>query len=90
MPPHLPQRMAEFRNRYEHHLLLRIEDQDIAQVESYLQEYFKIHSTGNYFLCNEEEGRKAFYTDLPLQEQLYVTVMYIAGRSKTLWRSILP
>ncbi|MCU4307302.1 D-lactate dehydrogenase [Acinetobacter radioresistens] len=103
LPPHLPQRMAEFRNRYEHHLLLRIEDQDIAQVESYLQEYFKIHSTGNYFLCNEEEGRKAFlhrfaiagaairYRDVHRREVEDIVALDIAlKRNDREWLETLP
>lgn len=60
LPSHLPKRMNEFRDLYEHHLVLRIENQDVEQVEQFLQQYFSSHTTGNYFLCSEEEGRKAF------------------------------
>ena len=60
LPSHLPKRMNEFRDLYEHHLVLRIENQDVEQVQQFLQQYFSANLTGNYFLCSEEEGRKAF------------------------------
>ncbi len=60
LPSHLPKRMNEFRDLYEHHLVLRIENQDVEQVEKFLQHYFAANTTGHYFLCSEEEGRKAF------------------------------
>lgn len=60
LPDHLPKRMNEFRDLYEHHLILRIENKDVAQVEQFLKQYFAEHVTGQYFLCDAEEGRKAF------------------------------
>ncbi len=60
LPSHLPKRMNEFRDLYEHHLVLRIENQDVEPVEQFLKQYFSSHSTGNYFLCDEDEARKAF------------------------------
>ncbi len=68
MPMHLPKRMNQFRDRYEHHLILRVEDQDATQVEAFLSDYFKPETTtisqsrqlGDYFHCTAEEGRKAF------------------------------
>lgn len=60
LPSHLPKRMNEFRDLYEHHLMLRIENQDVEQVQQFLQQYFDAYPTGDYFLCSEEEGRKAF------------------------------
>ena len=60
LPNHLPQRMNEFRDLYEHHLMIRIENQDVEQVEAFLKQYFQAKDSGHYFKCNEEEGRKAF------------------------------
>jgi D-lactate dehydrogenase len=60
MPNHLPKRMNEFRDLYEHHLILRIENQDVEQVKQFLSGYFSQRSTGSFFHCSEEEGRKAF------------------------------
>lgn len=60
MPSHLPKRMNQFRDLYEHHLILRIEHQDVATVQAFLQDYFAQNQIGNYFLCDDDEGRKAF------------------------------
>lgn len=60
MPNHLPERMNQFRDLYEHHLILRIENQDVEQVQQFLNGYFGQRTTGNFFHCTEEEGRKAF------------------------------
>ena len=60
LPHHLPKRMTEFRDQYEHHLILRVESTSKTQTEQFLKDYFAVHSTGHYFLCDEDEGRKAF------------------------------
>ncbi|MPW44376.1 D-lactate dehydrogenase [Acinetobacter guerrae] len=60
LPNHLPKRMTEFRDHYEHHLILRVENNSKDQTAQFLKEYFAVHPTGAYFLCDEEEGRKAF------------------------------
>lgn len=59
LPSHLPKRMGEFRQRYEHHLLVKVSAQDAAATESWLREFFAAHE-GDYFHCTPEEGRKAF------------------------------
>lgn len=59
LPSHLPARMGEFRQRYEHHLLLKVSAQDAAATEVWLREFFAGHE-GGYFHCTPDEGRKAF------------------------------
>ncbi|MBD9535857.1 D-lactate dehydrogenase [Stenotrophomonas sp. STM01] len=59
LPSHLPARMGGFRQRYEHHLLLKVSAQDAAVTEAWLREFFARHE-GDYFHCTPEEGRKAF------------------------------
>ncbi len=59
LPSHLPARMGEFRQRYEHHLLLKVSAQDAAATEARLREFFAGHE-GGYFHCTPDEGRKAF------------------------------
>jgi len=59
LPSHLPPRMGEFRQRYEHHLLLKVSAQDAAETERWLRECFANHE-GSFFRCSAEEGRKAF------------------------------
>ncbi|WP_434279199.1 D-lactate dehydrogenase [Acinetobacter sp. CE-15] len=60
LPNHLPKRMNEFRDLYEHHLMIRIENQDVGQVERFLKEYFQHKTSGDFFHCTDEEGHKAF------------------------------
>lgn len=60
LPSHLPKRMTEFRDLYQHHLILRVEKNSKALTEQFLTEYFALHYTGAYFLCDPDEGRKAF------------------------------
>jgi len=58
-PKHLPKRMYEYRERFEHHLMLRMADEGIAAARKYLSQRFPT-STGSYFECTPEEGEKAF------------------------------
>ncbi len=60
LPSHLPTRMREYRDRYEHHLLVRVSNDTLEQTRSFLSEYFAHSSSGAYFECDAEEGRKAF------------------------------
>ena len=59
LPSHLPARMGAFRQRYEHHLLLKVSAQDAAATAAWLEQFFAAHE-GGYFHCTPEEGRKAF------------------------------
>ncbi len=60
LPSHLPKRMREWRDRFEHHLLLRVSN-DTAQItRDYLSQQFGDSKQGAYFECDAEEGRKAF------------------------------
>lgn len=58
-PHHLPPRMTDFRNRYEHHLLLKMAGPGIAEARDFLAGFFKTAS-GGYFECTADEGAKAF------------------------------
>lgn len=60
LPSHLPARMREYRDRYEHHLLVRVSNDTLEQTRSFLSEYFSGSASGAYFECDAEEGRKAF------------------------------
>jgi D-lactate dehydrogenase len=59
MPQHLPARMNEFRDFYEHHLLLRMGSAGIAEAREYLSRLFP-SASGAMFECSPEEGRAAF------------------------------
>lgn len=59
LPAHLPPRMRQFRDRYEHHLLLKVSACDAAATEAFLHAHFA-GGQGGFFHCTAEEGRKAF------------------------------
>ena len=58
-PAHLPERMKTWRDKYEHHLLLKMAGDGIAEAQSWLSEFFKT-AEGDFFACTPEEGSKAF------------------------------
>jgi len=58
-PAHLPERMKTWRDKYEHHLLLKMSGDGIDEAQSWLTEYFK-QAEGDFFACTPEEGSKAF------------------------------
>ena len=59
LPNHLPPRMNDFADRYAHHLLLRMDDDGIAEAREYLGSIFP-SADGDYFECDEAEADAAF------------------------------
>jgi D-lactate dehydrogenase (quinone) len=58
-PNHLPKRMEDFREKYEHHLILKMSGTGSAEAEAYLKEFFK-EAEGDFFVCTPKEGADAF------------------------------
>ncbi|VTN10370.1 D-lactate dehydrogenase [Raoultella terrigena] len=58
-PAHLPERMKTWRDKYEHHLLLKMAGDGVEEAQAWLTEYFK-EAEGDFFVCTAEEGSKAF------------------------------
>jgi D-lactate dehydrogenase (quinone) len=58
-PRHLPQRLYDFRQKYEHYLLLPMGDDGIEEARSYLSSIFPTDS-GAFFECRPREGELAF------------------------------
>jgi D-lactate dehydrogenase len=58
-PRHLPKRMTDYRDRFEHHLLLKMSGDGIRAARDYLGRIFPSRS-GDFFECTAEEGAKAF------------------------------
>ncbi|WP_449549206.1 D-lactate dehydrogenase [Lelliottia amnigena] len=58
-PAHLPPRMKSWRDKYEHHLLLKMAGDGINEAQTWLSEFFKT-AEGDFFACTPEEGNKAF------------------------------
>lgn len=59
LPSHLPARMRQWRDRYRHHLLLKVADDGIDEARAYLASVFP-SATGDFFECSDEEGTSAF------------------------------
>ena len=61
LPKHLPKSMRDYRDRYEHHLILKMSDDGIAEAEAFLKEYFANSEkrSGSYFRCNDKEAEAA-------------------------------
>ena len=60
LPSHLPPRMREWRDRYEHHLLVRVSNDTAAATREMLGRQFDGSASGAWFECEADEGRKAF------------------------------
>jgi D-lactate dehydrogenase len=59
LPSHLPARMKQYRDRYEHHLLLKMAGPGVSEAATFLSDFFGQHE-GDFFTCSEDEGKKAF------------------------------
>ncbi|AWT49023.1 D-lactate dehydrogenase [Psychrobacter sp. YP14] len=59
-PNHLPKRMTQYRNKYEHHLILKMSDAGIIEAQVFLEKFFADSTTGDYFECSDEESESAF------------------------------
>ena len=57
-PNHLPMRMEQFRDRFEHHWIVEMSDEGIDEAREYFDRFFKDYD-GDFFECNEKEGKKA-------------------------------
>jgi D-lactate dehydrogenase len=59
LPDHLPPRMRAFRDRFEHHLILKMPAAAIAETRALLADTFDSADAG-FFECTADEARKAF------------------------------
>ena len=57
-PNHLPKRMEEYRDKYQHHWISEMSNDGVDEAKAYLDEFFKTNE-GSYFECTEEEADKA-------------------------------
>lgn len=58
LPEHLPQSMRDYRNRFEHHLILKMGGAGVEEARSFLKNYFAEHE-GAFFECSPEETQAA-------------------------------
>ena len=54
-PEHLPQRLVDYRNKYEHYLILYMSDKGINEARNYLEEEWSNLEGVGFFECNETE-----------------------------------
>lgn len=59
LPNHLPPRMKQYRDRFEHHLLLKMSGPGIDEARTFLTRFFS-EGQGDFFICSADEGKKAF------------------------------
>ena len=57
-PNHLPKRMEEYRDKYQHHWILEMSNDGVDEAKAYLDAFFKTNE-GGYFECTAEEADKA-------------------------------
>ncbi|AEH62654.1 D-lactate dehydrogenase [Zymomonas mobilis] len=101
-PHHLPKRMDDFRDRYEHHLILKVSEEGTEEARVFLKDFFE-KASGGYFECSDEEGKKAFlhrfaaagaairYRDVHQDEVEDIVALDIAlPRNNKAWEEHLP
>ncbi|MBV8095096.1 MAG: D-lactate dehydrogenase, partial [Acetobacteraceae bacterium] len=59
LPRHLPKRLYDYHDRFEHHLMLRMADEGVEEARAYLTTVFPT-AQGDFFECTPQEGAKAF------------------------------
>ena len=57
-PNHLPRRMEEYRDRYEHHWVIEMADDGVEEARSYFAELFRSED-GDFFECTPREAKRA-------------------------------
>lgn len=60
LPQHLPERMRTWRDRFEHHLIVKVADDGIEEVRALLDSACAGKDSAAYFECTPDEARKAF------------------------------
>ncbi|MDF7677015.1 D-lactate dehydrogenase [Neisseriaceae bacterium ESL0693] len=102
LPQHLPQSIRDYRDRFEHHLILKMADDGIAEAEAFLKSYFT-EKEGAYFRCNAKEAEAAMlhrfavagaavrYRDVHTHEVEDIVALDVAlRRNDKAWFETLP
>jgi D-lactate dehydrogenase len=59
VPQHLPQKLWDYRDKYEHHLIVKMGGKGVEEARTFLKEYFADRQKGGYFECSAEETQAA-------------------------------
>ena len=57
-PNHLPKRMEQYRDKYEHHWVIEMSDDGIDEAKKYFKKFFNMNE-GDFFECSKKEAKKA-------------------------------
>lgn len=57
-PNHLPKRMEQYRDRFEHHWIIEMSDEGVDEARAYFKNFFT-ENEGDFFECTEKESKKA-------------------------------
>lgn len=57
-PNHLPKRMDEYRDKYQHHWIIEMSNEGVDEAKAYFDKFFA-ENEGSYFECTKDEGDKA-------------------------------
>ena len=55
---HLPRRMEDYRDKFEHHWIIEMSDDGIDEAREYFEKTFR-QTDGDFFECSEKEAKKA-------------------------------
>ena len=58
LPNHLPKRIENYRELFEHHWIIEMSDDGIEEARIFFKEFFN-KNEGDFFECTEKEGKKA-------------------------------
>ncbi|MDY0925696.1 D-lactate dehydrogenase [Pantoea trifolii] len=58
-PSFIAPRIMDYRSEYQHHLMIKVESPQTAELQSLLQQFFA-EQPGGFFLCNAREAADAF------------------------------
>ena len=59
IPEHLPKSLWDYRDKYEHHLIVKMGGKGVQEAREYLKYYFADNTKGSYFECNAIETQAA-------------------------------
>lgn len=59
-PAFLPRSLTNFRDKYEHHLIIKMSNQGVQEAKDYLSRLFDEEGNGEFIICNKEEAARAF------------------------------
>lgn len=59
-PCQLSHRLMQWRDKFEHHLILKMSDNGIEEANKYLEHLFVNNEQGGYFVCSDDEAENAY------------------------------